>query len=1807
MFIFAIASCGGSKKSIYDEYADDEPETNKGEIGDPCMKNSDCKDDLVCINKVCSKPSSTDEDIADTDSDDDNGEKDDTDTDTNADTGTHDGGDTAPDKDTADSGSDDGGDTASDQDNGESHSGDDSDTQEYVPECGNGAREPGEECDNGVNNSDEPGILNITCRTNCTWARCGDGIVDSSEICDDGNMATGDYCSPDCNAVTGRCGDGIRQAIEICDWGTGIDRDPYCSEDCQSTIGYCGDGKLNGDEMCDNAEPDVGAKEGIGPEYCSVDCKAVIGSCGDGTVQLNEKCDDKGLNGTYGHCNATCSGKGPYCGDGILDEGHEVCDRFMDDVYCSDDCQTYYGKCGDGIVQNDYEACDKAPAGIGDGTGAYCSDDCQESHGYCGDGIIFEAAGEECDNRTNNDPYCEYGLAACTVCIKCKKTPGIGRYCGDGVVSGNEVCDKATFGDDAIGPYYCSDDCMHIIGSCGDGIQQPNEFCDPAKEDDPRSPYCSDDCKSVSGGCGDGRVNGDEQCDEAGNNGKLDCDYGVESCTVCTSECKTQPGRTHKCGDGTIDLPDEDCDDGGSNGSYGKCKADCSGLGPHCGDGITDPANGEQCDKGDANGQTECEYGQESCKVCTKDSCQEVDGNAKWCGDGIVNRADCEGFSNCIVTPNANESCDDGINDGQYGHCGVNCYDKNQYCGDGIQNGGESCDDGVNDGSYGSCLSDCSDFGPRCGDGVVDYANGEVCDDGGNNGKYSPDSLNLYCNSDCKGRGEGGYCGDETQQADNEQCDWGDGNGRTPCPYGETSCKVCSSRCRLVNGLTHYCGDGNTDEGEFCDAGENNGDYNKPCNSYCTAVPPQCGDGKILRENCEGYTNCVVINGMHINEECDDGDNNGYYQLEKPGSCNSDCQDHGEGGYCGDGFVNGYETCDDNELINGSYGGNCNERCNGYTARCGDKVIHRNNCEGYSNCVVIEGLSNDKNEECDEGDDVNGTYGHCNSDCSAVSGCGDGIVQTEEQCDDSGNNGKYSPTSQPYCNSDCQGTGEGGWCGDGLVDSANGEACDSGEDNGKYGFCNSDCSALMPKCGDGKIQRSENCDGYTNCVVIEGLNANEECDDGTENGEYGKCNLECTGISRCGDGVQQLGYENCDESDDLNGTYGHCNNSCTAITGFCDDGILQKASCGGTAACFEIPGADEECDKGYQNGNTKCAYGEKSCVVCTKQCKIASGTDISYCGDGDIDEENGELCDDGTQNGTFGKCDETCREEVTWRCGDNNHDFTKGEECDEGDDVNGTYMILFPGHCNSNCKGTGEGGWCGDGKIQKVSEDHCGSLPLCDETTTTLCCEIVQFAAGEVEEECDEGEGVNGTSGHCNLTCNGMTPVCGNGTVELGETCDDGEDTNGKYSLEGTCNINCNGKQAGGWCGDGKIQKASDEECELLSIPVCDENTTENCCEVVDFAEGNSPETCDEGSSNGYHGHCNLTCSGTSSCGDGEVGRDEICEPGTMDEPWPCSMFRQFSGGTVNTCDSECMPVLENCVNATSYTIPFFDTKQTLCYDNSAQITCPASTESFYGQSPQFTYITPDFTAGDDIVHEANSNTMWQKATPAVYEGCMAGTSCTFEEAAAYCENSTLGGYTNWRLPSAFEFTIIADFEAIPHIDPEFDETDSYTYWTAEGLAFSAADATIAAQTAAQVKCIRDVNEKEVCTICGNDLQVFEYNLALLTAFDETTIALWYFGDPIAEYNWEDALAFCQNISFNGINKMRLPTASELILLIDPMTGHSLIPGFADTAWTSTTLSGSAANTSKAYVVNFSTLSLTTDDKANSNYVICVE
>jgi cysteine-rich repeat protein len=159
-------------------------------------------------------------------------------------------------------------------------------------------------------------------------------------------------------------------------------------------------------------------------------------------------------------------------------------------------------------------------------------------------------------------------------------------------------------------------------------------------------------------------------------------------------------------------------------------------------------------------------------------------------------------------------------------------------------------------------------------------------------------------------------------------------------------------------------------------------------------------------------------------------------------------------------------------------------------------------------------------------------------------------------------------------------------CGDGVLDA--GEACDDGNDD-DTDACTSACA--LPDCGDEVLQGEEECDDgaanaddracTTRCLVAtcgDGLvhAGVEGCDAGTANADDGACTLACQPAT-CGDGVVFAGVEACDDDNTDSGD--GCRADCRKVE-VCGDAELD---------------AGEACDDG--NGNT--VDGCDACVATT--------------------------------------------------------------------------------------------------------------------------------------------------------------------------------------------------------------------------------------------------------------------------------------------------------------------------------------------------------------------------------------------------------------------------------------------------------------------------------------------------------------------------------------------------------------------------------------------------------------------------------
>ncbi len=374
-------------------------------------------------------------------------------------------------------------------------------------------------------------------------------------------------------------------------------------------------------------------------------------------------------------------------------------------------------------------------------------------------------------------------------------------------------------------------------------------------------------------------------------------------------------------------------DGGGNDGrDMGAC-ADCDDdLGivddNVCGD--LDRGFGESCDDGNTESGDGCSSlcRQEEGWTCPRTGpCEQTD----ICGNG---------------TRDGDDECDDGNTDGDDG-CSADCMVEPGWrcptegeacvvagCGDGIRAGDEACDDAnMNDGDGCSatcvveagwvCLEDGTCIAQQCGDSIL--AGDEACDDGnvtpgdGCAADCSSVEPNYICPEVGRLCESTVVCGDR-RVGPGEQCDDG---GTEPLDGCDASCMrepgwVCpvpGASCRAER-----CGDGVVVDTEVCDdANLMDGDG---CSSACQveagwACPPQascyrttCGDG--TREGTE---------------QCDDGN------LRPFDGCSQDCTNEPtcSGGVCtpicGDGVIlpgPTQEACDDGNTDDGD---GCSATC----------------------------------------------------------------------------------------------------------------------------------------------------------------------------------------------------------------------------------------------------------------------------------------------------------------------------------------------------------------------------------------------------------------------------------------------------------------------------------------------------------------------------------------------------------------------------------------------------------------------------------------------------------------------------------------------------------------------------------------------------------------------------------------------------------------------------------------------------------------------------------------------------------------
>lgn len=282
--------------------------------------------------------------------------------------------------------------------------------------------------------------------------------------------------------------------------------------------------------------------------------------------------------------------------------------------------------------------------------------------------------------------------------------------------------------------------------------------------------------------------------------------------------------------------------------------------------------------------------------------------------------------------------------------------------------------------------------------------------------------------------------------------------------------------------------------------------------------------------------------------------------------------------------------------------------------------------------------------------------------------------------------------------------------------------------------------------------------------------------------------------------------------------------------------------------------------------------------------------------------------------------------------------------------------------------------------------------------------------------------------------------------------------------------------------------------------------------------------------------------------------------------------------------------------------LPLADTGQTNGYT------------SVFGEDADYTLHPPSFTNADGMVHDRITGRTWQQTD---------GGEMTWEAAVAYAAALRLGGYSDWRLPTAHEwFGIVNHGTQNPALDTSvFTASLAEYWWSADteagnsnviwvvnaggGIGNHPKVETISAGGSKRfhVRCVRGAAAPS-----GLGLRRHFISNADGTVTDLDTGLVWQQAGTVAAA-WTGALQHAESLSLAGCTDWRLPNIKELQSLNDEtLASPSLDTNFfasthAAGYWSATTLAG---DTNRAWSLDFARGIASYADKTQTQYVRCV-
>jgi hypothetical protein len=287
---------------------------------------------------------------------------------------------------------------------------------------------------------------------------------------------------------------------------------------------------------------------------------------------------------------------------------------------------------------------------------------------------------------------------------------------------------------------------------------------------------------------------------------------------------------------------------------------------------------------------------------------------------------------------------------------------------------------------------------------------------------------------------------------------------------------------------------------------------------------------------------------------------------------------------------------------------------------------------------------------------------------------------------------------------------------------------------------------------------------------------------------------------------------------------------------------------------------------------------------------------------------------------------------------------------------------------------------------------------------------------------------------------------------------------------------------------------------------------------------------------------------------------------------------------------------LSHITQAQSIPYPIVDTGQANCYDaNGAQFGCPAPGAPVYGQDAQYTGNLPSYTDnGDGTVTDNVTGLTWQQSPDTDGDGAIdVADKRTYSQAGDYCQNLTLAGHADWRLPDIKQLYSLIDFGRLDPsgyngsdtsglvpfidtgyfdfaygdtaageriIDAQFASSTLYVATTMNGaetmFGLNLADGRIKGYPTGPVP--GQSEGKTFYLLCVRGKIGYGVNNLVDngdgTITDHATGLMWAQHDAGTNLNWQDALAWVEQKNdegYLGYGDWRLPNAKELQSIVD--------------------------------------------------------